>query len=117
MGRCPWKNRSKTDFAKVVVFNDNKGQALYDIDGLYLPTWRSNTEPMWAVGFDEILENLSVEDFLNFDVIAAATETTWSDNLITSMVKTGKFHEEVSHGAYECLKKPTTMALRRVIKT
>ena len=84
---------------------------------IYLPTWRSNIETMRVVGLDEIPKDLPVEDFLNFDVIAAATETTWSDNLITSMVKTNKFHEEVSHGAYECLEKPTAMALRRVIKT
>ena len=104
----------------------DKTQAQNGLDDPFIEL-RSNIERLRRLGSDEILQNLTPEDFANFDDTIAATKPALNDNLIISVVRNSEIEEEEEideedgddtiGASGKCFEKPTPIAIMSIIET
>ena len=116
----------KKGFAKSRISAEDQASAQNDLDGLFIEL-RSNMEKLKSLGVVVIPEELTPEEYANFDDTVAATEPVLSDKSILAMVCEDEESIEVEDDEEEgdntievngnCLEKPTLIQLRSTIET
>ena len=116
----------KKCFAKSRISAEDQASAQNDLDDPFIEL-RSNMEKLKSLGVVVIPEELTPEEYVNFDDIVAATEPVVSDESILAMVNEDEESIKVEDDEEErdntievndnCLEKPTPIQLRSAIET
>ena len=116
----------KKCFAKSRISAEDQASAQNDLDDPFIEL-RSNLEKLKSLGVVVIPEELTPEEYVNFDDIVAATEPVVSDESILAMVNEDEESIKVEDDEEErdntievndnCLEKPTPIQLRSAIET